>query len=99
MTGERTGLVNSQAKPGEVYPKKSCQVVRQKRETASPLSRCLGIGPTVARFPMDFQGSWFFGSRQYICQCIWAKCLPLVGWDVVVRRYQLRHPPQRLTKA
>ncbi|GFW36712.1 uncharacterized protein TNCV_1220441 [Trichonephila clavipes] len=29
--------------------KKSCPVVRRKRATVSAFSRCLGIGPTVAR--------------------------------------------------
>ncbi|GFU37471.1 uncharacterized protein TNCV_4274131 [Trichonephila clavipes] len=33
-------------------PKKSCPVVRRKRTSA--LSRCLGIGPTVARVSHDF---------------------------------------------
>ncbi|GFT82697.1 uncharacterized protein TNCV_1634561 [Trichonephila clavipes] len=35
-------------------PKKSCPVVRRKRATASALSRCLGIGPTVVRVSHGF---------------------------------------------
>ncbi|GFV46266.1 uncharacterized protein TNCV_3231551 [Trichonephila clavipes] len=37
-------------------PKRSCPVVRRKRVTVSALSRCLGIGPTVTRVSMVFQG-------------------------------------------
>ncbi|GFW67051.1 uncharacterized protein TNCV_4030711 [Trichonephila clavipes] len=36
-------------------PKKACPVVRRKRATASALSRCLGIGPSVARVSHGFQ--------------------------------------------
>ncbi|GFX26835.1 hypothetical protein TNCV_1840081 [Trichonephila clavipes] len=42
-------------------PKKSCPVVRCKWTTTSTLSRCLGIGPTVARVSPGFPKLFVFG--------------------------------------
>ncbi|GFW48825.1 hypothetical protein TNCV_4244051 [Trichonephila clavipes] len=73
MAAQRVVLVSSQAKPEEIYSQKVMFGVRRKKQTASPLSRCLGIGPRVVRVSRGFSrlvvlctpGSW---SRQYICQ-------------------------------
>ncbi|GFV10195.1 e3 ubiquitin-protein ligase HERC2 [Trichonephila clavipes] len=52
MAADWTGFVSSHAKPQWRYTlKKSCPLVRRKRATASALSSCLRILPTVASFP------------------------------------------------
>ncbi|GFT19247.1 adhesion G protein-coupled receptor B2 [Trichonephila clavipes] len=50
MSALWAGLVNSQAKPVEVYYQEVMSVVlKQKQAKTSGLSKCLEIGPTVAR--------------------------------------------------
>ncbi|GFV36379.1 hypothetical protein TNCV_2234261 [Trichonephila clavipes] len=47
---------SSSARPSQwrLTPRRSCPVVRRKRATASSLSKCLGIGPTVVRGSRGF---------------------------------------------
>ncbi|GFX78781.1 uncharacterized protein TNCV_1919141 [Trichonephila clavipes] len=49
----QSGLTSSAARPTHwrYTPKKSCPVVRRKQATASDLSKCLEIRPTVVSFP------------------------------------------------
>ncbi|GFV80269.1 hypothetical protein TNCV_4956721 [Trichonephila clavipes] len=51
MVTEQADLVSRQCR---YTPEKSCPGVWQKRATASALSRCLWIGPTVARVSHGF---------------------------------------------
>ncbi|GFU46423.1 intraflagellar transport protein 122 homolog [Trichonephila clavipes] len=66
---EWAGLVCSQAKSVEVYSQKVMSgVVRRKRATASALSRCLVIGPTVARISHGCLGLLIFWVKAvYFC--------------------------------
>ncbi|GFW96027.1 hypothetical protein TNCV_957411 [Trichonephila clavipes] len=45
----QSGQASLAAKPVEVYSQKSCPMVRRKQATTLIFSRCLGIGPTLAR--------------------------------------------------
>ncbi|GFT69349.1 hypothetical protein TNCV_2142641 [Trichonephila clavipes] len=74
MAAEWTGLVSSQAKPVEVYSQKVMPGVMRKWATASALSRCLGIEPTMARVSKDLSflghGSIFVnvcGNNTFCC--------------------------------
>ncbi|GFU13550.1 hypothetical protein TNCV_938361 [Trichonephila clavipes] len=71
MIAERAGLVSSQTRQWRYTPKKSCPVVRRMQATASAVYRSLEVGPTVARVSHGFPWLLVFGSRQYICQCMW----------------------------
>ncbi|GFY18121.1 hypothetical protein TNCV_2045301 [Trichonephila clavipes] len=51
-SGRRAG--RPQQQPSQARGGKSCPVVRRKRATTSALSRCIGIGPTVARVSHGF---------------------------------------------
>ncbi|GFT63574.1 transposable element Tcb1 transposase [Trichonephila clavipes] len=49
---------------GDILPKSQVRWFWRKRAIASALSKCLRIGPTVAKVSHDsFQGSWSFGPR------------------------------------
>ncbi|GFS63125.1 hypothetical protein TNCV_3743601 [Trichonephila clavipes] len=48
-------------------PKKKCPVVKRKWAISSALSRCLGIGPKVARVSHGFPKLFVFGGHGSIC--------------------------------
>ncbi|GFS96316.1 uncharacterized protein TNCV_16681 [Trichonephila clavipes] len=51
-------------------PKKSCPIGESGQQPRlSP--GVSGLGPQWPEFPMAIQNSSFFGSWQYICQCVW----------------------------
>ncbi|GFW46188.1 uncharacterized protein TNCV_4210671 [Trichonephila clavipes] len=52
-------------------PQRSCPEVKRNRETASALSRCLRIGPNVARVSHDLQKLFvFWVMTVYLSKCV-----------------------------
>ncbi|GFV18822.1 hypothetical protein TNCV_4757091 [Trichonephila clavipes] len=67
MAAEWAGLVSSQASGG-ILPKSHVRWLVESGQQPR-LSPCAsGVDPQWLEFPMTFQGSWTFESRQCICK-------------------------------
>ncbi|GFY15844.1 hypothetical protein TNCV_1284891 [Trichonephila clavipes] len=53
---------------GGILPKRHVRWLGESGQQPRLSAGALGLNPQWPEFPMDFQRSWCFGSRQYICQ-------------------------------